>query len=316
MTTPKPEKSKPASVQTGGGDTTLADSQAAFLAGLNLSGLMANQGGKSRTTTVSADKVQINPAAAKTLLDAIMAEIGFTGKLSPKDLSDFVGQFNSEAARQIEKAIRTTEEERVPGATAEEVTKNKSASVTTKMLSYFDPKQFARDFLWAKVNFKKQDGLPTTATEVIGKVRDLARGYNLDTMSDVEILNEAKNVVTGKKKLEDLQIQFGKEAATYYPLYADKIARNPNATLLELNKPAINIIAKTLELDPNEIDLNDPLLERFVRPDGLIGKAQQPTLAELQMAAMNDIRFDKTTTAINMGQNAALAFARAAGYGV
>lgn len=302
--------------KTGGGAALPVDPTVAALIGSLLSSLGGGSAKNTESTTIAADKVQINPAAAKALLDVSMAEIGFTGKLSSKDLNEFVNQFNAEAARQIEKAIRTTKEETTGGTTPEEVRKNKTQSVTTKILSYFDPKQFARDYLWAKVNFKKEEGLPTTAAEVIGRVRSLAKDYNLNMVSDVELLNEAKNVATGKKKLEDLQVEFGQKAATYYPLYSERIKLNPNATLRELNQPAINILAKTLEIDPTQINLDDPLLERFTRPDGLIGKAQQPTLAELQMAAMNDSRFDRTTTAINMGRDSAIAFARAMGYSI
>lgn len=302
--------------KTGGGDSMLVDPSVAALIATLLSSLGGGSAKNIESTTIAADKVQINPVAAKALLDASMAEIGFTGKLSSKDLNEFVNQFNAEAARQIEKAIRTTKEETTGGTTPEEVRKNRTQSVTTKILSFFDPKQFARDYLWAKVNFKKEEGLPTTAAEVIGKVRSLAKDYNLSMVSDVELLNEAKNVAMGRKKLEDLQVEFGQKAATYYPLYSERIKLNPNATLRELNQPAINILAKTLEIDPTQISLDDPLLERFARPDGLIGKAQQPTLAELQMAAMNDPRFDKTSTAINMGRQSAISFARAMGYSI
>lgn len=302
--------------KTGGGAALPVDPATSALIAAVLATLGGGSAKNTESTTIAADKVQINPTAAKALLDISMVDIGFTGKLSSKDLAEFVSQFNAEAARQIEQAIRTTKDETTGGTTPEEVRKNKTQSVTTKILSYFDPKQFARDYLWAKVNFKKEEGLPTTATEVIGKVRGLAKDYNLNMMSDVELLNEAKNVATGKKKLEDLQVEFGQKAAVYYPLYAERIKLNPNATLRELNQPAINILAKVFEKDPSQIDLDDPILERFTRPDGLIGKVQQPTLAELQMAAMNDSRFDSTTTAINMGKDSAISFARAMGYSI
>ena len=271
-------------------------------------------GNATSDTTTSIEKVQINLVAAKALLEAMMAEIGYTGKFNKKDLLDFVNKFNAESSLQIDKAIRQTNSERTSGRTAEEVNKNKSTSVTTKMLSLFDPKQFARDFIWTKVNFKDDAALPTKALDVLRQVREQIRGFNLNTISETEIRNEAKLVATGKKTLDDLKENFSQQAQIYYPTLAPRLKGNPGANIRDLAKPAINVLSKILEIPEDEIDLDDPILDSWLRPDGFAGKVSSPPLSALKAAAINDKRYDRTTTAINSGVESAKALAQAMGF--
>ena len=315
--TPNPKAS---SAPATGANPSLVNPQDMALVAAVIAGLGGGSTGTARSTqdtTVASDKVQINEASAKALLENALIEIGYSGKLKKKDLTDFVNEFNAEAARQIETAIRSTSEERTPtGTKPEDLVKTKANSITTKILSSFDPKKFTRDYIWSKVNFKDTEGLPTKAVQALGEVRTLARGYNLNTLSDVEIQGIAKDVAMGKKSTDDVKAQFANEAAIYYPQYAEKFKLNPSATLRDLNKPAIKILADTWEVDPDSIELDDPILDAWTRPDGLVGKAQQPPLSQLLNAAMNDRRFDKTTAAINMGKNSAIALASAMGWGI
>lgn len=306
---PPPDNSKAIKIAEEGKELTPQEiKEKAFLeAGIQL-------GSKTNETTTSIEKVQINPVAAKALLEAMMAEIGYTGKFSKKDLLDFVNKFNYESSLQIDKAIRQTNSERISGGTAEEVNKNKSISVTTKMLSLFDPKQFARDFIWTKINFKDDAALPTKALDVLRQVREQIRGFNLNTISETEIRNEAKLVATGKKTLDDLKEKFSQQAQIYYPTLALRLKDNPGANIRDLARPAISLISKTLEIPEDEIDLNDSLLDSWLRPDGFTGKISSPPLSALKAAAINDKRYDKTTTAINSGVESARALAQAMGF--
>jgi hypothetical protein len=271
-------------------------------------------GDKTDETTTSIEKVQINLVAAKALLEAMMIEIGYTGTFNKKDLLDFVNKFNNESSLQIDKAIRKTNSERVSGGTLEEINKNKSTSVTTKMLSLFDPKQFARDFIWTKVNFKDDAALPTKALDVLRQVREQIKGFNLNTISETEIRNEAKLIATGKKTIDDLKENFSQQAQIYYPTLAPRLKGNPGANIRDLAKPAISVLSKILEIPEDEIDLDDPVLDSWLRPDGFAGKVSSPPLSALRAAAINDKRYDKTTTAIDSGVASAKALAQAMGF--
>ena len=308
--TPTPsDNSKPVDIAGGGKELTPEQIKAKALldAGIQL-------GSTTDETTTSIEKVQINLVAAKALLEAMMAEIGYTGTFNKKDLLDFVNKFNDESSLQIDKAIRQTNSERTSGGTAEEVNKNKSTSVTTKMLSLFDPKQFARDFIWTKVNFKDDAALPTKALDVLRQVREQIRGFNLNTISETEIRNEAKLVATGKKTLDDLKENFSQQAQIYYPTLAPRLKGNPGANIRDLAKPAISVLSKILEIPEDEIDLDDPVLDSWLRPDGFAGKVSSPPLSALKAAAINDKRYDRTTTAIDSGVESAKALAQAMGY--
>ena len=271
-------------------------------------------GDTTNETTTSIEKVQINLVAAKALLEKMMAEIGYTGKFSRKDLLDFANKFNAESSLQMDKAIRQTNSERTSGGTAAEVNKNKSISVTTKMLSFFDPAQFARDFIWTKVNFKDDAALPTKALDVLRQVREQIRGFNLNTISETEIRNEAKLVATGKKTLDDLKEKFSQQAQIYYPAFALRLKDNPGANVRDLSKPAISVLSKIWEVPEDEIDLDDPILDSWLRPDGFAGKVSSPPLSALKAAAINDKKYDRTTTAIDSGVESAYALAQAMGF--
>jgi hypothetical protein len=304
-----PDNSKPVNIAGGGEELTPEQIKAKALidAGIQL-------GEKTDETTTSIEKVQINLVAAKALLEAMMIEIGYTGTFNKKDLLDFVNKFNDESSLQIDKAIRQTNSERTSGGTAEEVNKNKSTSVTTKMLSLFDPKQFARDFIWTKVNFKNDGALPTKALDVLRQVREQIKGFNLNTISETEIKNEAKLIATGKKTLDDLKENFSQQAQIYYPAFALRLKDNPGANIRDLSKPAISVLSKIWEIPEDEIDLDDPILDSWLRPDGFAGKVSSPPLSALRAAAINDKKYDITTTAIDSGVESAKALAQAMGY--
>jgi hypothetical protein len=68
----------------------------------------------------------------------------------------------------------------------------------------------------------------------------------------------AKQVATGAATLDDYERQVREQAASYWPTFSDQIIAGQDAR--NLASGYINTMARTLELDPNSIDLNDPSL--------------------------------------------------------
>lgn len=301
-----------------GGDMNFGDvspETQAVIAGI-LAVLNLNKKGNSSDTTTSLDVIKINTAAAKALLEEAMNTIQFQGKLSPKDLQDFVTAFNTEAANQADKAIRETTTTSTPGATSADIAKSRTDSFTTKFLSNFNPKQFTSDFLWAKVNFKKEETLGGVALQALNLVRSSIKKFNSSMVSDVEIQQTAKEIASGKKTIAQYDAELAQKAAIDYPQYADRFAKTPGASVRDFASPVLKILSEIWEVDPDSLDLNDPEIDRLIRPDGIGGKAPTPPLGQIQQAAKSSKRADTTQRGINEGRDSAFAFARLMGYGV
>jgi hypothetical protein len=281
-----------------------------------LSSLGSGGGSNRDDVTVSSDVIKINVAAAKALLEETMNITQFQGKLSPKDLQDFVTTFNIEAASQFDKAIRETATRTTPGATTADITKSRTDNFTTKFLSYFNPKQFASDFLWAKVNFKKEETLGGVALQALNLVRSSIKKFNSSMVSDVEIQQTAKEIASGKKTIAQYDAELAQKAAIDYPQYADRFAKTPGASVRDFASPVLKILSEIWEVDPDSLDLNDPEIDRLIRPDGIGGKMPTPPLGQIQQAAKSSKRADTTQRGINEGRDSAFAFARMMGYGV
>ena len=78
----------------------------------------------------------------------------------------------------------------------------------------------------------------------------------------------------------------------------------------------LRAIADTWEVDVNSLDLNDPFIDKLIRPDGVIGKAAPASVGEAKMAAMAHPNRDKTQGGIRDATSAATELARALGFGI
>jgi hypothetical protein len=85
---------------------------------------------------------------------------------------------------------------------------------------------------------------------------------------------------------------------------------------MDLLNPAVNAIAKWLEIDPNSIDLTNPYLDKYARPDGAAGKTAMPSMADFITSLKNSPDAEKTTWANEAARGAATGLARAMGFGI
>jgi hypothetical protein len=279
---------------------------AAALAQINATPANAN------STTVYKDAIKLTDIAAKQLLDEIMADIQFTGKLSKADLADFVNKYNTAANKQLETVVQTVRSQTKPGDTAEDI-KN---IIKTTSQSFFQPKDFAKDYLWSKVNFADEKTLGAKALDALTNARQIARSFNLSTVSDIEIQEAAKRIATGKITAEDYKTELAAKAAAEYPQLIDRIKSTPGATVRSLYNPVLKAVADVWEVEVDSLDLNDPFIDSLLRPDGVIGKAPSATVGEATQKALMHPKADNTQKQISNAKTSAASLARALGFGI
>lgn len=274
-----------------------------------LAGINANAGSANSTTTYK-DAIKLTEVGAKQLLDAIMADIQFTGKLSKADLTDFVTKYNTAANKQLETVLQTVRTKTKPGDTEEDI-KN---IIKTTSESFFQPKDFAKDYLWAKVNFADEKTLGAKALDALTNARQIARAFNLSTVSEIEIQDAAKRIATGKITSENYKTELAAKAAVEYPQLTDRLKNTPGATVRSLYNPVLKAIADTWEVEIESLDMNDPFIDKLIRPDGVIGKMPSATAGEAKQAALLHPNADKAPTQIVNARNAATSWAKAMGF--
>lgn len=254
------------------------------------------------TGIISTQIREYDPITANAYLNNIALGIGFdVTQLSDKDRADFATKIKA-AAGESGKITQKT------------ITSGGVETVVTP--DVFDPKVFAENWLWAKVNLGDTTKLPTKAITTLTSVKQILRGNGIDYLSDAEVNKMAVDFAAGRINVAKLQTKYTEEAAKYYPLLAPRLKENPSLTVMDILSPAINAIAKWHELDPNSIDLTNPYLDNYARPDGLVGKKDMPSMADFINTLKNSPEAEKTTWANEAARGAAISMARAMGYGI
>jgi hypothetical protein len=286
----------------------LAAAVAAALAAVGL-------GGSDSGKTISSEAIKLTPTAAKQLLESIAGDIQFTGKFSSADVAAFVAAYNKKANEQLDTVVREAKETIQSGKTAD-VSSTVKNIITTKYPSFFDPKTFTRDFIWSKVNFADEKALGAKALDALTEARNIAKAFNLSTVSEIEIQNAAKQIASGKITASDYKTQLAAKAAIEYPQYAERLKTTPNASVRDLVNPVLRAVADAWEVDVDSLNLNDPFIDKLIRPDGVIGKVPPASVGEATRAALKHPNRDKTRAEINNAIDAANELGRALGFGV
>lgn len=270
--------------------------------------------GNTATTSTSAERIKLNFNAAAELLKQTVADVQYTGKISKEDIQAFADAFNAESAKQIDSVVKTARSQVTPGATAEDIQKTVQSVMSTSMPSFLNVKQFASDYIWNKVNFKDEAKLAGKSLSALQDVRTMAKSFNLLGFSDAEALIEAKNIAMGKKTLDGLKAELAKKAEIEYPTLADRF--KTGLSTKEIADPVIKLLSRTWEVPEDTIDLDNPLVQGYIRPGGADGKQPPLTYAEIKQKAMNDPKFEQTTAANEMARQSATSLARALGAGI
>lgn len=245
---------------------------------------------------------QYDRLTADATINKIAKSMGFnTALLTEADREDFFKKIAVEAKASGKETRKVNE---------------KGVIETIITPSLFDAKAFTESYLWAKVNVDDVTTLPSTVISQLSGIKALLRAYGVSNLSDKEVNKIGLDLASGTKTLQQIQADFQQTAIKNYPQYADRFKNNPTLTVADIAQPIINTLASAWEMDPASFDVMDPNVDRFMRPDGVLGKAAPASIAEITNWAMFHPNFDKTTKAQGMARDAATGVARAMGFGI
>jgi hypothetical protein len=288
---------------------TEEEKTAAIVAAI-LQGMGPGGGGNSNVT--SSNYIKLTSVSARELLKQTAADAQFTGKFTDADVTAFMNQFNAEANRQIESVVKDARATVGEGATAADIQK----IISTSFPSFFKPAEFAKDFVWSKINFKDSATLTGKAAVALQEARQIAADFDLFDISDVEIEKAAKDIAMGKKTADQFKADLTTKAKIEYPIFAARFDATPGATTKSFAQPVIKMLAKYWEVDEESIGMDNEFVQKWTRAGGPDGKGPAPTLAELTQMAKNHPNAEKTTWANEAARQGATSLARALGAGI
>lgn len=283
-----------------------------------LQGLMS---GASKATDTSQSSSQTSVTrltynSAKAMLQNAMEEVGFAGKLTKADIEDFMKRFEKNQNEQIEKIITSSRTKIVPGATEEAQKKVMESTAREEFPSFFKPLEFAKDFIFAKIDFKNEATLGAKNLDALAQVRGLVDQFQLLGISDADVRFAAKQIAMGKKDIKQYTVELQQIAKKEYPQFADRFNMDPTLTTYDIASPVINLLAKTWQKAPKEIKMDNPYVMSYLNYAGPDGKGKQPSYYDLLLKAKNDPQYELTEEANENARDAAVGLARAFGFGV
>jgi hypothetical protein len=275
----------------------------------------ANSGPKSGIG-VSTVRTKLTTESARALMQTAAEENGYMGKFSTADITQFMNKFDAEQARQIEKVVTSTASKTTPGATPEAVTKTAESLVKTEFPSFFNPKQFASDWVWNKISFADDKSLAPKNLAILAETRALVDKFQIMGVSDAETKAAAKLIAMGKKTLVEYTVELQGKAAVDYPQFVDRFKADPTLTTYDIASPIINMVAQTLEMDPKAVKMNHPIVLAYTRSAGADGKGVAPSYYDLLLKTKQLPDYQKTKQANDEARDSAESLGNALGYGI
>jgi hypothetical protein len=274
---------------------------------------VANMAGFTNTneSTTYKEALKLTPASAKTLLADAVKDAQYTGTFTDADIKDFIAKFQASANAQMQIVIKDAQSKMTPGATAADLAKTVSSLMTTTYASFFKPTDFAKDYVWSKVNFADDKTLAGKNLTIISQVRQLVKDFNLLGVSDAEMAIAAKAIAKGNKSLADYTAELQRIAIQEHPLLADRLKSDPSLTVKAIAQPVITLLANTWEVDASSIGLDDPIVSQYLRPGGADGKGATLNYADVKRLALANPKYEMTTKANEDARDAAVGLARA-----
>jgi hypothetical protein len=308
----------------GGTGTTPVTSNADAQEAARLASLMAgfpnifpSAGGPTDTgqTSSKTNVTKLTFNSAKAMLQDAMKEVGFVGQLAKADIEEFMKRFEKNQNEQIEKIVESSRTKVVPGATDEALKKVFESTARQEFPSFFKPLEFAKDFIFTKIDFKNEGSLGAKNLDALAQVRGIVDKFQLLGVSDADIRVAAKQIARGSKTIADYTVELQQIAKKEYPQFADRLNMDPTMTLSDIASPVVKLLAKTWQKTEDEVK-NHPLVRSWINFPGPDGKGKQPSFYDIELKAKNDPLFDLTEEANNNARDAAVGLARAFGFGV
>lgn len=253
-------------------------------------------------TGESVTYTEYDSIASDALLANIAKTIGFdVNILSSADKKEFFDKLNKEAKA----SGKTTTRKAATGGMETIVTP-----------SLFNAKDFTESFLWAKVNFDDTTKLPSSAITQISSIKSILKANGISDLSQKEINALGVALASGKQTIDTLKKDLGAKAAARYPLFSKRLQDTPGLTVMDVVEPYIAQMAKYWEIDPNSIDLDNPDLDKFIRPDGTAGNVPMGSLSDWITYLKNHPNSEKASWSKDLARDSAVGVARAMGFGV
>jgi hypothetical protein len=295
-------------------DDAILNSIAPFLAQLMSQG----SGGPTDTSQTSSrtNVTKLTFNSAKAMLEDAMQEVGFAGQLTKADIEDFMKKFEKNQNAQIEKIVESSRTKVVPGATEDALKQIFESTARQEYPSFFKPLEFAKDFIFTKIDFKNEGALGAKQLDVLAQVRGIVNEFQLLGVSDADIRVAAKQIAMGKKTIKDYTVELQQIAKKEYPQFADRFALDPELTTYDIASPVIKMLATTWQKDPKEISMDNPYVLSYLNYAGPDGKGKQPSYYDLLLKAKNDPQYEFTEKANEDARDAAVGLLKAMGAGL
>jgi hypothetical protein len=268
-------------------------------------------------TSVSSKITKLTTQTARALMETAAEGADFIGKFSNADVEQFIKEFNAMQAMQVEKVVTSTAQKVTPGgATEGAVDKTVESTAKTEFPSFFKPSEFASDWVWKKINFKDEKALGAKSLTALGEVRGLVKSFELLGVTESDIRKAAKQIAMGQKTIDAYRVELQQVAKKEYPQFAERFDADPELTTYGIASPIVKMLAKTWEVDEDEVSLDNPIVMSYMHYAGADGKGQQPSRYDLLLKAKADPKYQKTQEANENARSAATGLARAFGFGV
>ena len=287
----------------------ISPESAAIVAAI-LQGMKGSSSGNSKVSAT--DYIRLTPVSARELLKQSAADAQYTGKFSDADVTAFMNNFNAEANKQIESVVKQARTTVGKGATAEDI----QNIINTSFPSFFKPLEFAKNYVWAKVNFKDSATLGGKGALALQQANQVAADFDLFNLSPAEVEQAARDIAMGNKSVDQYKAELAEKAKIEYPIFAQRFVDTPGATTKDFAMPVIKMLSKIWEKDEASIGMDNEIVQMWTRAGGPDGKKPAPTLAELTQMAKNHPNAETTTWANEAARTSATSLARALGAGI
>lgn len=138
-------------------------------------------------------------------------------------------------------------------------------------------------------------GLSDTASATLASLTKTAYDYGMN-VPDQHLLDLTDSIAKGKVQVADAESYLKNMAATAFPAFSDQIL-NKGLTVSQIASPYMSSMAKILELNPDSISLNDPLVRGALSAKDASGKPVATSLFDFEKQLRNDPRWLKTQNA-------------------
>lgn len=306
MTTPAP------AANTATEDAALQQFAAA-IAGLQAKNTTS---GNTDTSNISSSLTKLTFASAKAMLEQAAKEANYPREFSAEEINAYIKEFDKKQKEQIAKVVTIAKTRTTPGATADAINKVFDQTMREEYPSFFKPTDFAKDFIWGKVNFKDQASLGTNVVGNLSAVRGLVDKFHIVGVIQSDMENMAIALSKGDKTIQQINVELQQIAAREYPQFAERFSKDPSLTTEDIAAPIISTLADVWEVDKSEIKMSNPLVMKWMSGVTADGKSVPPTKYEIMLAAKKDPKYQYTQAANNDARDAAVAMSNALGVGI